>query len=268
MRVSFRWREHNVIRKFIGESSSNFNLILSVNKLAVIDRSIKIRPDSGLGAAKDLSALGPCGRVVVAAAVAAVVVPALVAAAVVLALVAVGNLVLAEVGTYQEAAAGPFAGVVVAPVLLVPTGSAVEPDPACVLAADREGRTGRYEAAGGCTKVDTDPGAANPVLVAEGTLVAAVGILVAVVPVAEDSLAVAVGIPVAVDSPAVHHFQEKAENCNAPKVRTPTAHWAEVQKRLRACSLLVPTKLYDNNEGKRVRKTNKPGDKSKEPKKY
>jgi hypothetical protein len=176
-------------------------------------------------------------------AVAAAVDPVLVAAAVVPGLVAVGSLVLAAVGTHQEAAAGPFGGVAVAPVLLVPTGSAVEAGPACVLAADHEGRTDHYEAAGGCNQVDTDPGAANPVLVAEGILVVAAGILVGVVPVAEDSLAAAVGIPVAVDSPAVHHFQEKAENCSAQKVRTATAHWAEVQKRPRACSLLVPTKL-------------------------
>jgi hypothetical protein len=172
--------------------------------------------------------------VVAAAAVAAEAVPVLVAAEVVLVLVAaavvpvlvaVGSLVLAAVGTHQEAVAGPFADVAVGPVLLVPTGSEVEAGPACVLAAaDHEGRTGRYEAAGGCTQADTDLEAANPVLAAEGILVAAVGIRVAVVLAAEDSLAVAVGIPVAVDSPAVHHFQEKAENCSAPKVRTPTAH--------------------------------------------
>jgi hypothetical protein len=92
--------------------------------------------------------------------------------------------------------------------------------------------------------VGTDPGAANPVLVAEGILVVAEGILVAGAPVAEDSLAVAGGILVAVDSPAVHHFQEKTEYCSALKVRTPlVARWVEVQKRPQACSLLVPTKL-------------------------
>jgi hypothetical protein len=200
--------------------------------------------------------------VVVAAAVvpvlvaAAAAVPVLVAAAAAVpVLVAVGNLVLAAVGRHQEAAAGPFAGVAVAPVLPVPTGSALEAGPAYVLAAaDHEGRTGRYEAAGGCTQVDTDPEAVNPVLVAEGILVAVVGILAGVAPVAEDSLADVVGILAAVGSPAVHHFQETEENCSAPKDCTPTARSAEVQKRRRACSLLVPTKLYDNIKGKRVRK--------------
>jgi hypothetical protein len=191
--------------------------------------------------------------------VAEAVVPALVAAVVVPVLVAVGILVLAAVGTHQEAAAGPFADVAVAPVLLVPTGSEVEAGPASVLAAAaHEGRMGRYEAAGGCTPVDTDPGAANPVLVAEGTLVVAGGILVGVAPVAEDSLVVAVGIPAAVDSPVVPHFQEEEENCSDPRVNTPLPRGVEVQIRPRACSLLVPTKLYDNEE-KRVRKSQSRG---------
>jgi hypothetical protein len=140
----------------------------------------------------------------------------------------------------------------------------VEAGPAWVLAAAHEGRTGRYEAVGGCTQVDTDPEAANPVLVAEGILLVVVGILVAGAPAAEDSLAVAVGILVAVDIPEIHDFQEKTD-CSAPKVRTPmVARCSEVQKRPQACSLLVPTKLYDN-EGKSVRSIRIKSDQRKHP---
>jgi hypothetical protein len=180
--------------------------------------------------------------------VAAAVVPVLVAVEVVPVLAEAGSLVPAAVGKHQEVAAGPFdldyKGVAVDPVLLVPTGSEVEAGPARVLAADHEGRTGRYEAAVGCTQVDSDLGAANLVLVAVGILVVAVGILVADAPAAADSLAVAVGILVAEDSPEVHDFQEEVESCSAPKVNTKmVARWSQVRRRPQACSLLVPTKL-------------------------
>jgi hypothetical protein len=162
--------------------------------------------------------LAAAAAAVVPVLAAAAVVPVLAAVAVVPVLAAVGSLVLAAVGKHQEAVAAPFDAVGSA--LLVHTGSEVEAVPARVLAADHEGRTGRYEAAVGCIQVGSDLGAANPVLVAaEGILVvAAEGILVAGAPVAEDILAVAVGILVAVDSLEVHDFQEQAENCSAPKV--------------------------------------------------